>query len=654
MSFRPIFSVLILFLAIGFAPPVFAGDVWVKVRSKNFELVGNAPENDIRQAAQNLEQFREALRMVFSPENLDSPVPTSVVVFKSDASFRDFKPANHEGKLTDWTTGFFQAGEDINYIAFSIKSDRAKTFRTIFHEYTHFLIDNQIGRMNVPPWLNEGLAEYYEMLHFGIDEKITLGATNDEHLRLLRQNKLIPLETFFNTEYFTLHLQSREIAVRFYAQAWALIHFLKHGNGDLGNRQFDNFLNQIQNGKSWKAAFQEEFRLEFAQIERELSEYINQKSFTFTSLPLKNKFNFNPEMQTLPVSEAEAKAVLGDLLFRINRFDSAAAILEEALKLDAGSVPANISLGLVRMRQKNFTEAKKYLENAIRADEKNYLAHYYYAYVLSREGMSEYGFVSGYDYARTEKMRDALKQAIALNPEFAQSYNLYAFISVVRNEEIDRGLEYIKKALKLAPGNQWFLIRSAELYMRKEDFNNARQIALKVYQTAPDEALRVYAQNRIILINSLEAQLEAVKNYNERLKNEVPDKPLTDEEFARLRELSILEAINQGLRKPRKDEIRVLGYLTGIECDEKGIWYFVKVGKEIIRLGSKNFDNLTLVSFAGEMSGMQIGCETIKNETFAVVTYTPRKNAATKTAGEIISIEFVPKNFKFMSLSKSN
>ena len=649
MNFRRALSILVVFLAVIYlAPKTSAKDEWIKIRSKNFQLIGNAAQEDVRQVAAKLEQFREVFRELSGKENFNSPIPTNIIVFKNEESFRNYKPVNKEGKLTDWAEGYFQGGEDINYIALSIKGEKAKTFRTIFHEYTHFLVDNDIGRTNAPAWFNEGLAEYYETAQIGDDQKVTLGAATDEHLRLLRQNKLIPPETFFNLNYYSLHLQSKENVQLFYAQAWALIHYLLQGNDGARNPQFNKFIDLIKSGKPSNAAFQEAFQIDFATIERELAAYINQKNFRVTVSTFKDKFKQNDEMQSTPVSEAEAKAVLGDLLYHINRLEAASTHLEEALKLDADSSLANTSLGLVRLRQNNFAEARKYLEKAISLDEKNYLTHYQYAYVLSREGMSEYGFVSGYDFARAEKMRDALKKAIALNPNYAQSYNLYAFISVVRNEEIEEAAEYLKKALSLAPGNQWFQIRSAELFMRKEEFTNARRIALKVFQTAPDEDLRIYAQNRINLINSLEAQLIAVKNYNDRLKTEIPDKPLTDEEFVRLRELAILESINQGLRKPRTNEIRILGYLIKVECDEKGVEYFVKVDKEILKFRTKDFDNLTLVSFAKEMNNIQLGCETIKNEAFAVITYYPGKNAAAKTAGEILSIEFVPQNFKFL------
>ncbi len=649
MNLRCALSVLPVFLAaILFAPNALAKDEWIKVQSKNFQLFGNASQEDIRQVATKLEQFREVFRQLSGKENFNSPIPTNIIVFKNDESFGDYKPVNLKGKLTDWAEGYFQGGEDVNYIALSIKSEKAKTYQTIFHEYTHFLVDTDIGRTNAPAWFNEGLAEYYETAQIEDDQKVTPGVVNDEHLRLLRQNQLIPFETFFNFNYYSLQLQSKEKAQIFYAQAWALIHYLLQGNTGARNPQFNKFVDFIKNGKPSKAAFQEAFQTDYATLERELTEYINQKNFRLTNSTFKDKLKQNGEMQFLPVSEAEAKAVLGDLLYHTNRLEAAAAHLEEALKLDAGSSPANVSLGLIRLRQKNFAEARKHLEKAISLDGKNYLAYYQYAYALSREGMSEYGFVSGYDFGRAEKMREALKKAIALNPNFALGYNLYAFISVVRNEEIDQGFEYVKKALSLMPGNQWFQIRSAELFMRKEDFTNARRIAQKVFQTAPDEELRIYAQNSINLINSLEAQLIAIKNYNDRLKTEIPDKLLTDEEFAHLRELAILESINQGLRKPRTNEIRVLGYLTKIECGERDVEYFFKVDKKIIKLTSKDFDKLILVSFAKEMSNVQLGCETIKNEIFSVITYQPSKNTATKTAGEILSIEFVPQNFKFL------
>src|SRR5437867_7931696 len=88
---------------------VWAKDNWVSVRSKNFLLVGNASEKDIRQVAIRLEQFREVFSRLFTTLNVNSPVPTTVIVFKNEDSYRPFKPTEH-------TAGYFQSGSDVNYI----------------------------------------------------------------------------------------------------------------------------------------------------------------------------------------------------------------------------------------------------------------------------------------------------------------------------------------------------------------------------------------------------------------------------------------------------------------------------------------------------------------------------------------------------------
>src|SRR6267143_1550962 len=130
---------------------VSAKDTWTSVRSKNFLLVGNASEKEIRQVGVRLEQFREVFSRLFTKTNFSSPVPTTVIVFKSDNSYRPFK-------LNENTAGYFQSGPDVNYITLTTElRGEQSPFTVIFHEYTHLLVDNNVR--NPPTWFNEGLAE---------------------------------------------------------------------------------------------------------------------------------------------------------------------------------------------------------------------------------------------------------------------------------------------------------------------------------------------------------------------------------------------------------------------------------------------------------------------------------------------------------------
>src|SRR5215203_1406546 len=88
---------------------VAAKDTWVSVRTKNFLLIGNGGEKDIKKVGAKLEQFREVFTRLFPNMRFNTPVPTTVIVFKSDSSYAPFKPGAN-------TAGYFQAGLDVNYI----------------------------------------------------------------------------------------------------------------------------------------------------------------------------------------------------------------------------------------------------------------------------------------------------------------------------------------------------------------------------------------------------------------------------------------------------------------------------------------------------------------------------------------------------------
>ena len=627
--------------------PVFAKDQWLKIESKNFQLYGNASEKDICGAATRLEQFRDAFQQIFPNLKYNSAIPTIVIIFKDDESFSNFKPVDADGKRSEWAGGYFQSGEDVNYIALSMEGDESETYRTIYHEYIHSLVNNDLGLSNIPAWFSEGIAEYYELLTIENDRKVTLGALDQDNLKLLQQNKLIPFETFFTIDNYSLNKQGNDGVGLFYAQAWALTHFLIHDNNGVRNPQLLKFLNLLLSGEQSKAAFAEAFQTDYAALEIQLKKYIEQRVFKTQIVNLKNKLTNAVDLKIAPVSDAEAKATLGDLLYHSERVAEAEAILKEAVALDPSSANANAVLGVVKAAQKNFVEAKKYLEKAIALDNKNYLNYYRYAYALSRQGMTDFGFVSDYTAENAAKMREALDKVIALNPNYPESYSLYAFVNYVRDEDIDEAVEYLNKAIAAAPGNQWYQVRLTELYLRQEDFKKARQIARKVSETAPDEHLRVYADNTLSQINSYEAQLESIKNHKS-VPTDVTDKILTEEEIKLLNEQAMLEAVNQSLRRPKADEKRVLGYLSKIECG-KVVEYTVKIDDKTFKLSSENFDALFLMTYSADSKVGELGCGTIKKDVLAVITYRPKSDKQTRYDGEMIAVELVPKNFKWLN-----
>lgn len=648
-------AIFIFVLAVIAVPQLYAGDAWIKVCSANFQLAGDASEKDIRKIAAKLEQFRAVFGELFPQMNVASSTPTTVIVFKDDRSFTPYKPLTQAGKTAHWVAGYFQPGDNINYITITTERDQDETLRTIFHEYIHFLVNNTFGRSKVPPWLNEGLAEYYEQFSIQRGRRVVLGAPNTEALRVLSSNTLITLDTFFATDYDKLHGNGDHGVSIFYAQSWALMHYLMRGKQGQGNDQIAEFMSLLSKGTDPSEAFSRVFKIDRTALESNLRAYISQGNFTSSSIPLKELPAVSADLKTETMTTADVRSTLGDLLSHSNRIIEAEAHLKEALALDSRSVKANTALGFLKMRQAKYDEAAHYLEKASVVEPGSHLLHFRYAYCLGRQFVGVNNVVSVYPDDIAAKMRAALKRSIAVAPDFAESYGLLALISMVRNERIEEGIADLNKAIALSPANQQYRLNLASLYMNLQDYEKARPLIEGVRQSAEEAAVKDHAQRLFENLIYMEGRLDAEKQQGRSGKGKVlitPDgKPPTDEEIAKVRNEAEFEAINAALRIPRDGETRVAAHLSGIDCNDGRIVYTARSGNEQIRFFSHDFQKLYLRKLE-PATAKSIGCGTVKDEFYAILTYIPSGDIKAILKGELVSIEIVPERFDFLGQKK--
>ncbi len=653
-------SFLFLFFVFLFAAPVDAAakDEWVQVRSKNFFLIGNASEKEIRQVGTRLEQFRETFRQLFRTANLTGSRPTNVVVFKNASAYKPFKPKRSDGKADTEIAGYFQPGEDVNYITLSAGGDDKDTFGTIFHEYVHFIIETNFGKSEVPQWFNEGLAEYYQTFEMSGDQKARLGLPQNGHLALLQQSKLMPLDMLFNTSNQQLHQTGGHSRSIFYAQSWALVHYIVQ-NGK--SPALDNYLKLVTGGTAAKKAFQDAFQTTYEKMESDLRKYISQNTYKYSEVTFKNKLTYDSEMTAAPLDDAASNAYLGDLLYHANRADDAEPYLLAALKLQPDSSMANTALGMVKVRQGKFNEARGFLETAIASDPRNHIAFYQYAFLLSRDGRDEFGYINRFEPATAAKMREALKKAISLKPEFTESHELFAFVALVNNEELDEAATQLNAALKLQPGNQRYALRLAEIYSRQNKLAEAAASAEKIARTTDDPEVKNRAEN---LLNTIR-QMKEIEERNAAQKNllfnaavigppkmvkridNVPEPSAA--ELAKLREAASLRSINEALRVPLDGEQRLIGRFEKIVCKGGSIVYHVKTPTETLTLASKDFAALTLTSLDAAATNAEVGCDANLASFNAVITYKAAAASKPGPRGELIAVDFVPANFRMMT-----
>jgi tetratricopeptide (TPR) repeat protein len=633
---------------------VNAADVWTKIESPNFEFIGNASEADIRQVALRLERFRAVLRSVFPQFRSTSGKRTRVVVFKDSASFRMFKPKRSDGTPDEFVGGLYQSGEDVNYVAVTVEGDAKGAYGTIFHEYVHELLNTNLAASDAPPWLNEGLAEYFQTFRIIDDRSAAFGSIQATHVELLKRGPLMPWDDFFRLDASALLQTGEHSRSMFYAQAWALIHFLV-------GRSTTTSVNQGFAGAKIldpKAMVQDAAKLDRKIIDEGIKEFVEMRAGTFSEVVVAaDSAPVLPRASVL--SQAVVDAHLGDLLYHLGDNLNAEPLLQNALKLEPGLPMANASLGLIRLRQRRFDDARRLLGLATAsAEQKNHIVLFTYAYLLSRENTDEFGAVQNYPADTAAKMRAALRRAIAIEPNHAESYKLLAFIGVITGEDLDDALQAAQKALSLQPGNQEFSLVVAQLMLRKQRIREARSIAEGLVRSPVNAYVKGEAEN---IMRAADAFNAADKSdpFLIDVRSGEPIKPLilqrkdlTDEEVARIDLEREISNLNRLIPRPKKGERQIVGTIERIDCTNDSILYSIASAGNVLRLTSANFDDLALKVLLDGTHSFTFRCNTQFRDTLTVLVYRPNQRPTPFSDGVLVSIAFVPKNFKLRSLAE--
>jgi len=613
-------------------PGSAARDVWLKAQSTRFTLIGDASEKEIRNVGMRLEQFREAFSQIssqiFSPSVIDSSVPITVVVFKNDSEYRPFKPL-HQGKPAD-VSGHFQSSGDVAYIALAAGRGGSNPYAVIFHEYVHALTSGGALRATpgvalptplptpLPTWISEGLAEYFSSFEVtGGGKNGRLGAAIASHARLLGARQLIPLETLLAVDQTSPFYVETDKKSLFYAESWALTHYLLRPGGR--RLQFRQFISALAQGKPADLSFRQAFQTGYAAIEQELRNYIAQGLYPTEDVTFARQLGFKEEMKTVALSEAEVQAYLGDMLWRIHRSVDGEAFLNRALSLDPGLALAHLSLGTLRLRQNRYAEARRHFRRAIEAGSQDYLAHYYYALAIHREQVDESQYVSDLPEESVREMRAALRLARQLNPDFADTYKLLAFINLVRGEDLDEAIELINRAISLAPYRDDIVYTLAQIQLRRKDYTAARRTALTLAGGAAKSDVRERANSMLENIAEIEGRLAQTKAEGEARAAQ-SSAPLPGQRF-------------QG------DQVR--GLLTRIDCDDAGVTLTVKTESRSFKFRTTQSSQLILVRYTPDVPTSMI-CGPVNPAKPVIVTYhgaaQPR---AADVDGEPIGVEFV-------------
>ncbi len=464
----------------------FCAEQWTEIRSPNFDIITDAGEKRGREAAFRFEQMRAAFDHIFTVK-VSTPIPLQIVAFRNNKELSHFAPL-WKGKPIE-LAGFFVPGEDRQFIALELTSTEG--YEIAFHEYTHLLVHATVGQ--VPLWMDEGLAEYLSTLKMD-KEHIYYGDVPVGRSYVLGSNRWMKIEQLFSVQHESAEYNERgDHRSMFYAESWLVMHYLMSTN-TLHNAFVYKRLVMEQH-LHVADAVQRAFGMTPAEFDKALDAYVHHGGKKWSV----------PGAQVAPVdsytahsiSEIDADAILADLHLHEPDYGAQAVTeFQQVLEKQPNNAIAHRGLGYALLRKGDYQQAEQHLKTAIASGGTDARTHYLYALLLTRKGFGPgQGTVmisnsADIDLAELKKESQA---AIALDPSFADAYNLLAY-ALAREQDFQGAVASETKAFQLDPHKDVYALNLAQYQAQAHNLDEAERL-LKALMNSRDPIVVANAQN---------------------------------------------------------------------------------------------------------------------------------------------------------------
>jgi tetratricopeptide (TPR) repeat protein len=578
-------------------------DAWVEVRSPNFVIVSNSSERDARKFDVQFEQIREVFRRsLYVGAAHPTPVIT-VLAVKDEASMKQLLPEYWQ-KGRAHPAGIFIPNPSLNlfFIAVQMDAPGENPYHTTYHEYYHSLTTPYYP--DLPLWLSEGLAEFFGNSTIEGDRTI-LGRPSDESIYILKQTQMIPLDVLFQVDQHSPYYSQDEKANIFYAESWALTHYLWIGDREAHQPMLKAYLDALQNGASEDEAAAKAFG-NLKKLQDTLERYVS--SFSFTALEMKSPPKLaDSQIASRPLSDAEAQAYRAGFVAADGNLAEARTMLEDALKSDPNLALAHEYLGLTMYYQGQTEDARTELERAIDLDPKNAMTRYLHAVLMFRGGGTK---------SNAEGIEEDLRAAIAANPNFAGPYGLLALTMAVNDQDLDEALAMAQKAVGFEPANPWYQFALAQVYARMDKFDEAHLAGLRAMSWTKDPELKAEATSFLQYLQAL------------RQNDSVPGGALPAQ-----------QTVGRTPSVPAGKVIMVSGVASGVTCDN-GLKLDVQSDAGVVHLRLLPGANISMLLPDNTATGNMSPCAALEGKNVKV-RYVSDPNDENR--GGLLSLEVVPK-----------
>ncbi len=219
-----------------------------RLTTDRFEIISSLGDTEFEAALPGfMEAAYERYQSTISPPGRNEDKLT-MYVFGTRSEWKRFTRSRFPDRYGIYSR-IRAGGYTENDISVSFYVNRAVTLATLAHEgwhqYTGLWFDTSL-----PPWLNEGLACYHEGFEFAGEVPRFTPRRNTFRIndlrRAIQRDTLLSLRELVDTDAGEVISRRPTGATQvYYAQAWALVTFLRHGVGGRYAKAFERLLLDI-------------------------------------------------------------------------------------------------------------------------------------------------------------------------------------------------------------------------------------------------------------------------------------------------------------------------------------------------------------------------------------------------------------------------